>query len=177
MSNFRFDFIALPRQLVWLRWAFLILGAVAALGVLVYERTQLVPRLDALREQVSDQRAKMGGKVVTSSLKPEEVERAWKLASGAASQLSMRWSQFFVSLGEASSAGPIAFISIEPDASKSQVTLVAEARSLETMLKVIKALQDTDEFSAVTLQSHSINRAAAEKPIRFRLVADWKAHE
>ncbi len=177
MNNFRFDFIALPRQWVWLRWAFLIFGAVAALGVLVYERTQLVPRLDALREQVSDQRAKMGGKLVTSSLRPEEVERAWKLASGAASQLSMRWSQFFVSLGEASSAGPIAFISIEPDASKSQVTLVAEARSLETMLKFIKALQDTDEFSAVTLQSHAISRAAAEKPIRFRLVADWKAHE
>ena len=177
MNNFRFDFIALPSQLVWLRRVLLIGGLVAATGVLVYERTQLVPRLDALRGQVSDQRAKMGGKVVTSSLKPEELERAWKQANSAASQLSMRWSQFFASLGDASSAGPIAFISIEPDASKAQVTLVAEARSLETMLKFIKALQDTNEFSAVTLQSHSINRTVPEKPIRFRLLANWKAHE
>jgi hypothetical protein len=177
MNNFRFDFIAISSRLLWLRWTLLVVGTVAALGVVVYERTQLAPQLDALRAQVQDQRAKMGSKAVTSSLKPEEVERAWRLAKGAASQLSMRWSQFFASLGEASTAGPIAFISIEPDAAKAQVTLVAEARSLESMLKFVKALQANDEFSAVTLQSHSINRTVAEKPIRFRLVANWKAQE
>jgi hypothetical protein len=177
MNSFRFDFIAVSPRLVWLRGCLLTVGAVAVLGVLVYERSRLAPELDAVREQVQDQRARLGGKVATSSLKPEELERAWRLASGAASQLGMRWSQLFASLGEASGAGPIAFISIEPDASKAQVTLVAEARSLETMLKFITALQATDEFSAVTLQSHSINRTLAEKPIRFRLVANWKAHE
>jgi hypothetical protein len=147
------------------------------MGVVVYERTQLVSQVDTLRTQVQDQRAKMGSKAVTSSLKPEEVERGWRLAKSAASQLSMRWSQFFTALGESSTAGPIAFISIEPDAAKAQVTLVAEARSLESMLKFVKTLQDNEEFSAVTLQSHSINRTVAEKPIRFRLVANWKAHE
>jgi hypothetical protein len=177
MNNFRFDFIAISPRLVWLRWVLLLVGATVALGVLLFERTQLAPKLDALRMEVQDQRAKMGSKTVTSTLKPEEVERAWRLAKGAASQLSMRWSQFFTSLGDASTAGPIAFISIEPDAAKAQVTLVAEARSLESMLKFVKTLQENDEFSAVTLQSHSINRTIAEKPVRFRLVANWKAHE
>jgi hypothetical protein len=177
MNNFRFDFIAISPRLDWLRWVLLLVGATVALGVLVFERTQLAPKLDALRMEVQDQRAKMGRKTVTSTLKPEEVERVWRLAKGAASQLSMRWSQFFASLGEASTAGPIAFISIEPDAAKAQVTLVAEARSLESMLKFVKTLQENDEFSAVTLQSHSINRTIAEKPVRFRLVANWKAHE
>jgi hypothetical protein len=174
MRSFYFDLIATSRPRVWVRGILLIVGLCAIAGVLGYERTVLNPELEAQRQLVSDQRNKMGSKPTSSAMRPEELAKAWRNAQNAATELNLPWSRFFASLGQSSMAGEVALISIEPDTQKGQVLVVAEARNFEGMLNFVSALQLSDEFSEVALQSHLINRAVPEQPIRFRLSTKWR---
>lgn len=174
MKSFYFDFIGIPRSRLWVRGILLTAGLAAIAGVFGFERTVLKPQLDAQRQLIASQREKMGSKPIVSTIKPEELSLAWRTAQNAAMQLNLPWSRFFASLGEASSAGEVALISIEPDPQKGQVVVVAEARNLDSMLNFVSALQISDEFSEVALQSHLINKAVPEQPIRFRLSTKWR---
>jgi hypothetical protein len=174
MRSFYFDFIATPRPRLWVRGVLMIVGLCAIAGVLGFERTVLNPELEAQRQLVADQRSKIGSKPTTSTMKPEELAKAWRNAQSAATELNLPWSRFFASLGQSSMAGAVALISIEPDTQKGQVLVVAEARNFEDMLNFVSALQLSDEFSEVALQSHLINRAVPEQPVRFRLSTKWR---
>jgi hypothetical protein len=174
MRSFYFDFIAIPRARLWVRSILLITGLCAIAGVLGFERIVLNPQLDAQRQLIASQRAKMGSKTTVSNMKPEQLSAAWRAAQSAAIQLNLPWDRFFASLGEASNASEVALISIEPDSQKGQVVVVAEARTLDSMLNFVSALQISDEFSEVALQSHFINRTVPEQPIRFRLSTKWR---
>lgn len=173
MKSFYFDLIAPPKSRVWLRSLLLAAGLCAITGVLGFERTVLNPELEAQRQLVAELRNKMGSKPTASTMKPEELAKAWRTAQSAATQLNLPWSRFFASLGQSSNAGEVALISIEPDTQKGQVLVVAEARNLEGMLNFVSALQISDEFSEVALQSHLTNRTVPEQPIRFRLSTKW----
>lgn len=177
MKNFYFDFVALPRSWIVVRWILLVLGAAAAAGVVAYQQLVLHPQLQTLREQVQAQRDAMGVKPVVSTMKPEELNQAWKQAQAASVQLNLPWSSFFAGLSDAAIVGKVALMSIEPDAQKGQVVLVSEARDMDSMLKFLTALQQRPEFASVVLLSHSINKAVPEKPVRFRLSAQWKVRE
>ena len=174
MRSFYFDLIAAPRPRLWVRGILLVAGLAAIVGVLGFERTVLKPKIDAQRQLIASQRDKMGSKVTESTMNPDELSAAWRTAQNAAVQLNLPWSRFFASLGESSSVGEVALISIEPDAQKGQVVVVAEARNLNSMLDFVSALQISDEFSEVALQSHLINKAVPEQPIRFRLSTKWR---
>jgi hypothetical protein len=174
MRSFYFDLIAVPRSRLWVRGVLLMAGLGALAGVLGFERIVLSPQLEVQRQMVASQRKKMGGKVTASTMKPEELSVAWRTAQSAVIQLNLPWNRFFASLGEASNAGEVALISIEPDSQKGQVVVVAEARTLEGMLNFVSALQISDEFSEVALQSHFINRTVPELPVRFRLSTKWR---
>jgi hypothetical protein len=174
MRSFYFDLIATPRPRVWLRGVLFVGGLCAIAGVLGFERTVLFPELEAQRRLVLDQRNKMGSKPSASTMKPDELAKAWRTAQSAATELNLPWSRFFASLGQSSQAGEVALISIEPDTQKGQVLMVAEARNLESMLNFVSALQLSDEFTEVALQSHLINRAVPEHPVRFRLSTKWR---
>lgn len=174
MRSFYFDLVAVPRSRVWVRSVFLVAGLCAIAGVLGFERTVLGPELQAQRQMVVSQREKMGSKSTPSTMKPDELAAAWRTAQNAAVQLNLPWSRFFASLGESSAAGEVALISIEPDTQKGQVLVVAEARTLNSMLDFVSALQISDEFSEVALQSHLVNKAVPEQPIRFRLSTKWR---
>lgn len=175
MKSFYFDLIATPRPRVWVRGILLVVGLCAIAGVLGFERMVMRPELEAQRTLVSQQRSKMGSKATSvSTMKPDELSKAWRNAQNAAAELSLPWSRFFSSLGQSAIAGEVALISIEPDTQKGQVLVVAEARNFEGMLNFVSALQLNDEFSEVALQSHLINRAVPEQPIRFRLSTKWR---
>jgi len=174
MKSFYFDLIAVPRSWLWTRAMLLLVGLCAIAGVLMFERTVLLPELETQRDLMQKQRSKMGSKVTVSTMKPAELARAWRSAQGVASQLNLPWSRFFVALGESSVRTEVALISIEPDTQKGQVIVVAEARNPESMLNFVSALQVSDEFSEVALQSHLINRNVPENPIRFRMSTKWR---
>lgn len=177
MRDFYFDLLAAPRRLLWLRSLLLLLGALALAAVVGYRYGVLSPELAAQRGQIQAEAAKLGMPAPTSSQKPAELAQAWQRARSVSVQLGLPWQRFFVALGEASKDGNVALISIEPDPLKAQVVLVAEARNMDAMLDFVSALQASPDFNEVVLQSHNINKAVPENPVRFRLAAGWRIAE
>jgi hypothetical protein len=177
MKGFYFNLVARPRYLFWMRGLTLLVGAAALGAVLAYGQWVLYPQLSTQREQVQAEVAKLGVPAPTSTLKPAELAKVWQQARNVSVQLGLPWQRFFVALGEASKSGNVAFISIEPDPLKGHVVLVAEARSLEAMLKFVSDMQRSPDFSEVALQSHTINKAVPEKQVRFRIAATWRTTE
>lgn len=177
MKAFHFDLIAPPRNLYWKRALVLLLGALALAAVLAYQYLVLTPKLEQQRQLVNAQMAALGTAPPAASMAPKDLALAWQRARAAAVQLGLPWQNFFVQLGNAAKSGNVAFISIEPDSQKGFVVLVAEARSLESMLLFLKDLQSSADFSGVVLQSHLINKNVPEKPVRFRVSATWRTAE
>ncbi len=177
MRGFYFNLVAKPGYLFWLRSFLLLIGVVALAAVLAYGQLVLYPELSVQRELMQAEVSKLGAPAPTSNLKPAELTKAWQQARSVSVQLGLPWQRFFVELGEASKSGNVAFISIEPEPLKGHVVLVAEARNLEFMLKFIADLQHSPDFSEVALQSHTINKAMPEKPVRFRVAATWRTTE
>ena len=177
MKGFYFDFIATPRHLPWMRALLLLAGLLSAGFVGTYYQTQLHPQLQAERQTLQAEMAKLGAPAPISSVKPAVLAQSWHSARAASVQLSLPWQRFFVELGQASSSGNVALISIEPDPVKGHVVVVVEARDLTAMLKFVSDLQKSPDFSEVVLQSHSINSKVPEKPVRFRLSATWRTTE
>ena len=176
MKGFYFDLVALPRSVYWLRTLVLLAGAVAMAVVLAYWQMVQVPELSQQRKHVQTEMARLGT-APSASMKPTDLAQAWQFAQMASVQLGLPWQKFFVQLGNAAKAGHVAFLSIEPDSRKGFVVLVAEARTLESMLQFVSDLQASPEFSQVVLQSHAINKAVPEKPVRFRVSATWRTTE
>lgn len=174
MKDFHFDLIAQAPGLQWKRLTLLALGIVALGTVVAYQQTVLGPKLKQQRELVQEQMATLGKAPPPSSMSAKELAQAWQRARSASVQLGLPWQDFFVQLGSAARTGNVAFISIEPDSQKGFVVLVAEARTLESMLLFLKDLQGSPEFSEVVLQSHIINKNVPEKPVRFRISATWR---
>jgi hypothetical protein len=177
MRGFYFNLIAKPGYLYWLRGFMLLLGATALAAVVGYGQWVLYPQLSTQRDMVQIEVAKLGAPAPTSTLKPAELAKVWQQARNVSVQLGLPWQRFFVALGEASTSGNVAFISIEPDPLKGHVVLVAEARTLESMLTFVSDMQRSPDFSEVALQSHTINKAVPEKPVRFRIAATWRTAE
>jgi hypothetical protein len=177
MKGFYFNLVAKPGYLFWLRSFLLLLGGAALAAALAYWQWVLYPELSAQREQVQAEVAKLGAPAPTSAMKPAELAKVWQQARNVSVQLGLPWQRFFVALGTASNSGNVAFISIEPDPLKGHVVLVAEARTLGSMLKFVSDMQSSPDFSEVALQSHTINKAVPEKPVRFRIAATWRTTE
>ena len=177
MKGFYFNLVARPGYLFWLRGFVFLLGSALLAAVLAYGQLVLYPELNAQRELLQAEVTKLGAPAPTSTLKPADLAKAWQQARNVSVQLGLPWQRFFVALGEASKSGNVAFLSIEPDPLKGHVVLVAEARSLDAMLKFVSDLQNSPDFSEVALQSHTINKTVPEKPVRFRLTATWRTTE
>jgi hypothetical protein len=173
MKRLHLDFVAQSSRLRVLRWLLLVCGLAVLAGVLAYQQITLAPRALAIKQVLQFQQAALAPAPVTSTLKPQELAAAWRRAQAVSDELALPWSRLFASMGE-ESGETLAFLSIEPDAIKGQVVVVAEAKDFDAMLKFFEAMQSSADFADVTLQSHLINRTVAEKPVRFRLSARWK---
>lgn len=177
MKSFHFDLLATQRQVLWLRATVLVLGLAALGAVLAYYQTTLYPEVHQQRAQLQQALAKLGSATPTATMKPVDLEQAWQRARGVSAQLSLPWQNFFSQLGSAAQSGNVAFISIEPDAQKGHVVLVAEARTLQAMLQFLSELQSSPDFSQVVLQAHTIEKSAPERQVRFRMSATWRTTE
>jgi len=177
MKGFYFDFIESPRQLPWVRALLLVLGLCSVVAVGAYYQLELRPQLQTKHQALQAEMAKLGAPAPTSTVKPAVLAQAWQSARSASVELGLPWQSFFVEIGRASGAGEVALLSIEPDPTKGQVVLVAEGRDLNAMLRFVSDLQKSPVFAEVALQSHTINRNVPEKPVRFRLTANWRTTE
>lgn len=175
MKSVELDFIVpSPSQRLIRNWL-LALGAFLLAAEIFYLLGEVLPEKNNLEREVASQSARLRPPVPASQLKPQEVQSLLKQAKLIDAELNLPWSALFDFLDSASGKD-LALISLEPDPVKGQLVVMAEARNFNSMLAFYEAMQKSDLFSNVALQSHTINRNVAERPVRFRLNARWKVH-
>jgi Tfp pilus assembly protein PilN len=99
-----------------------------------------------------------------------ERDRAGRLSQ----RLAVRWDQLFGIL-ETTAEQPIALLSLEPDADKQELVLTGEARNFAALMAYYQFLQQQRILRDVVLQTHQVNRQDRDKPVRFRIVAEWES--
>jgi hypothetical protein len=88
-------------------------------------------------------------------------------------QLNTPWQDLFDQL-EKTTPSDIALISIEPDAKRATIRLVAEAKRLDTLLSYASELQQQGVFGRLTYSKHETNDQDSNKPVRLSFELDMR---
>ncbi|HXA46702.1 MAG TPA: PilN domain-containing protein [Burkholderiaceae bacterium] len=91
----------------------------------------------------------------------------------AIAQLNIPWRDVFNAI-EAATPKTIALVSLQPDAKRGLVTVVAEAKSSDDMIAYIEQLKKQSFLTGVWLSKHEINEQDPNKPLRFQLDVQWR---
>jgi Tfp pilus assembly protein PilN len=141
------------------------------------EITQLQTQTNAVQRKTA-QLAPSGGapskiqaRRATSELATTEEER--RGLNTVIRQLNTPWQDLFDQLEKATPAD-IALLSIEPDAKRATIRLVAEAKRLETLLAYASALQQQGVFGRLTYSKHETNDQDSNKPVRLSFELDLR---
>jgi hypothetical protein len=175
VKKIELDFVSHAGRVRPMQWLLLVIGVALLAAVMSYEKLTLLPGIHQLRQELNVATHKSAPSL--PRMKPEELALSLRNARQVSGQLNFPWNQLFSTVGSAASKDDLALISIEPDSVAGRVLIFAEARDFEAMLRFLHALQASHAFADVTLQSHHINRAMPENPVRFRLMAQWKVKE
>ncbi len=91
-------------------------------------------------------------------------------------ELAIPWSRLLAELESASQdvASTVALLQVEPDPSKHQVRITAEARTLPDALAYLERLQKSSLLRFPMLDSHELRKDDPEHPIRVKLTAEWR---
>jgi hypothetical protein len=101
---------------------------------------------------------------------PEAQARAVNAAIG---QLNLPWRALHDAV-QAATPPSVALLAFEPDARKHTLRITAETRGSDEMFDYVRALQEQEGFSSVTLARHEINDQDPNRPIRFQIDAQWR---
>ena len=145
----------------------LALAAVAAWNLLYWE-----PLASANEKALLAVRARIA-KPAAPAIDSAQLAAEWKKALLVAEELNRPWEKLFAALEE-NVDRPVALLTLEPDAQKGELVLTAEAKNFAEMLGYYRLLQQKDNLRNVTLHTHQINQQDKEKPVRFRITANWE---
>jgi hypothetical protein len=87
--------------------------------------------------------------------------------------LLLPWKDLFVAL-EKAAMPDVALLSVEPDATKREVRITAEAKDTATLFAYVKRLESVPRFHDVHLMRHEIREDDKQHPIRFTVAAFWR---
>jgi Tfp pilus assembly protein PilN len=175
VKKIELDFVSHAGQVRPFQWVLLVLGLALLMAGIFYEKLLLLPGNIQLRQELAVATQKTAPSL--PRMKTEELTMAVRNARQVSGQLNFPWSQILSIVGTAATKDEVALISIEPDSLVNHVVLIAEARDFDAMLRFLHTLQASHVFTDVTLQSHHINHAVPENPVRFRLMTQGKAIE
>lgn len=125
--------------------------------------TQLTPNAGSL--------SKTQARKATSDLVTTEDQR--RGLNTVVRQLNTPWQDLFDQL-EKTTPTDIALISIEPDAKRATIRLVAEAKRLETLLSYASDLQQQGVLGRLTYSKHETNDQDSNKPVRLSFELDMR---
>lgn len=156
-----------------LSWLGLLLGLGALGAALGWQHLYWQPRLKAAESQLQATRAALAARQ-PAALKIDDLQLAaeWNRAIAVAGKLNMPWDQLFATF-EGEAQRQVGILSLEPDVTKGELILTAEAKNFDEMLAYYRMLQSQENLSAVILHTHQVNQQDREKPIRFRITAKW----
>lgn len=92
--------------------------------------------------------------------------------NGAIAQLNLPWRDVFDAV-EAATPKTVALLTLEPDAKRNLMRVMAEARNSDDMIAYIEQLKKQTFFTSVLLTKHEINEQDPNKPLRFQFEAQW----
>jgi Tfp pilus assembly protein PilN len=158
-----------------LTWLAIIGGLVACIGAAFHTHSKLdaIDVQDAAlrRAQRSiNERQRLQPPVKTISINDEQAAAV----NAAIGQLNLPWRDVFNAI-EAATPKSVALVSLQPDAKRGVVTIVAEAKTSDDMIAYIEQLKKQAFFTAVWLNKHELNEQDPNKPLRFQLAAQWQA--
>lgn len=153
-------------------------------GWLVYESVdifkteQTIQLLSSQEQDVRQQSMALKAKQQKQSQAPASVLTPTQMRgyNSVIRQLNVPWKNVFDDL-EAMTPADVALISIEPDGSRSMFKLVAEAKSLSTLLSYSSKLQQNGIFGRITYSKHETNEQDANKPIRLSFELEMRQSE
>jgi Tfp pilus assembly protein PilN len=102
----------------------------------------------------------------------EQLQAELKAANRVIVRLAMPWDDLFREV-DASINDQVTLLSVEPDAEKREVRIIAEAKNLSSMLDYVRHLRTITLFKDAYVVSHQNQEQDPQKPVRFVLNAQW----
>lgn len=174
MADLYLDFIRPRRPAIRAGWAVLVAGALVLTGAIAWQFAVVEPDNLARQAEVARLRQELASHE-PAALKISDTQLAaeWQKALAINGRLGTPWQNLF-SMLESYVDEPVALLSIDPDIAKKDLLLTGEARNLDAVLDYVRFLKRQSMLSAVTLQSHQINKQDRDTPVRFRISATWE---
>jgi Tfp pilus assembly protein PilN len=174
MQALRLDFqrTSKPVSIVGLLMLVFALGVVLTLA---YGELRLSRRQERLERSVAVNQLtlqRLSRASAPQSPRPRGGEKAIEHANAVWQLLNQPWPWLFQAL-EDSKTDDVAVLSIEPDAVKKTLRIIAEVKKREAMMAYIQRLQAQPMLRKVELIENHINAQDNEKPLRFSLSAEW----
>ena len=175
MRRIHLDFVGMQRPAGMSGWLLLLFGLAGALAVVVWDQWHWQPLNAVGAEKLRSLQAAIDARRATvPKMDDARLVAEWTRAIAVADELNIPWEKLFATL-EAESQRPVAILSLDPDAQKREIILTGEAKNFEEMLGYYRLLQQQEIFSGLVLHTHQVNHQDREKPIRFRVTANWMA--
>lgn len=93
-------------------------------------------------------------------------------ATSALEQLDIPWSALFHDLEHAYD-DKVTLISVEPDASRRDILITAEAADWSSMLNYSGQVRDSENLRNAHITGHQVNLQDPQRPVRFTILAQW----
>lgn len=148
--------------------------ALVLLVVLGFAGLDYKKSLDKQRTQIQELSARLQAPVPPSAVADPSLSTAKMQAQNAAIQkLNLPWRDLLNAVERATPKN-IALLSLEPDAGKNTLVVVAEAANPQGMLDYVSQLKAQSLFVEVRLAMHEISKQDPFMPYRFQIEARWR---
>ena len=174
MKPLAINFGAPPPTAPW--WALLLfMAGLAACAAGVWRFSAAQAELQSLRDEVAQKQELLALRSPVRDLRAQFEMPADRVRAinRAIARLNLPWVPLFAAV-EAAKPETVALLSLEPDAGKRMLKIVAETRKSADMLAFVDRLAKRAEFVNVTLQKHEISDQDVNRPYRFQLEARWR---
>lgn len=173
MNTLKLDYQAAANPL-WAGLLVLALGvsAAAAAGKLYLDQSRNIEAQQAKLERVSHLNPNRRNANVPDKHESEQALQQVQMANEVMRRINLPWNALFNAF-EASKTDDVAILAFEPDAHKGTLRITAEAKSLESQLDYLSALQKNPLFKDVLLRNHQIQDQDPQNPVQFMLIARW----
>jgi hypothetical protein len=151
-------------------WLLLGVGLIAATIAGVQFRSAHAERLESANSLTAITGKPASGR---DSAGPAPDPRATKAAAVVARDLQVPWAEMLAAL-ETVQAKDVALLGVEPSASRHNIRITAETKTLDDMLNYVDALR-SDSFPDVSLSSHQVEPQTPGNPVRFVVQARWRS--
>lgn len=146
---------------------------VFGVGLVAYELQAYMQLSEQSKHLQADLlRQKKNQQTISVSAEGKELAPELHKAAVVIDRLAFPWENLFKVL-ERSTASDVTLLSVQPDLASGVVTLNAEARDRDAMLRYVKRLSADAYFKSVHMVSHQIQQSDPQRPVRFVLSCAW----